>query len=208
MSLFIAFEGGEGTGKSTQIELLRHSLEELNRKVTSLREPGGTPLGEYLRDWLVDESRSLEPESELFLFAAARAELVRTVIKPQLQSGSDVLLDRYAASTTVYQGFARKIPLRHVNAANSLATDDLVPALTVLLDAPPEISLNRAQLRDVNIKNTKRFEQNSISFHQTVRDGFLRLASNDPAKWLVIDAEQTVENIHSLIRRKVKELIP
>lgn len=207
MSLFITFEGGEGTGKSTQVELLSRALQGMGRKTLQLREPGGSPLGEYLRAWLMDGTRSLEPESELLLFTAARAELVRTLLKPQLNAGFDIVLDRYSDSTTVYQGFARKIPMRYVNSANRLATDGLTPDLTILLDSPPEISLQRALARDEKAPNQLRFEQASIEFHRNVRSGFLKLASRSPNQWIVIDAGLNVEEIHSIILSRVKNLI-
>lgn len=207
MSLFITFEGGEGTGKSTQVELLSRALQDMGRKTLQLREPGGSPLGEYLRAWLMDGTRSLEPESELLLFTAARAELVRTLLKPQLNAGFDIVLDRYSDSTTVYQGFARKIPMRYVNSANRLATDGLTPDLTILLDSPPEISLQRALARDEKAPNQLRFEQASIKFHRKVRSGFLKLASRSPNQWIVIDAGLNVEEIHSTILSRVKNLI-
>ena len=207
MSLFITFEGGEGTGKSTQIELLRLSLEGLGRKVLQHREPGGSPLGEYLRAWLMDNTRSLEPASELLLFTAARAELVQTVLKPKLNAGFDILLDRYADSTTVYQGFARNVPMRYVNSANNLAKDGLTPELTILLDAPPEISLERASQRDGAKANQPRFENADIAFHHKVRSGFLKLASRSPETWLVINAELGIQEIHSTILAKVRNLI-
>ena len=206
MGLFVTFEGGEGAGKSTQAGLLADALARAGRSVVRLREPGGTPLGEYLREWLMDRERTLTPEAELFMFTAARAELVRTVLRPAIEADNDVVLDRYADSTTVYQGYAGGVGMRAVSAANRTATDGLMPRLTVLLDAPPEVGLARASARDAHATG-HRFDSAGVVFHRRVRSGFLRLASREPERWLVLDALQDVAGIHARVWHRVRGLL-
>lgn len=206
MGLFVTFEGGEGVGKSTQAGLLADALARAGRSVVRLREPGGTPLGEYLREWLMDGGRALTPEAELLLFTAARAELVRTVLLPAIDAGNDAVLDRYADSTTVYQGYAGSVGMRAVSAANRTATGGLMPRLTVLLDAPPEAALARAQARDAHTE-TRRFEAAEAAFHRRVRSGFLWLARREPERWLVLDALQDTTTVHAQVWQRVQELL-
>ena len=204
MSLFISFEGGEGSGKTTQAELLRDRLAAEGRRTLAVREPGGTELGDYLRTWLKATGKPITPEAELFLFTAARSEVVRGVIRPALKSGAIVIADRYADSTTAYQGYGRRLPLRAVRSANELATDGLWPHLTVLLDAPPKTTLHRVRLQsslfdDQTRPETKartdegisrRFEQEEEAFHRRVREGYLKPVSD-----------------HHMIRRMIANLI-
>ena len=220
MSLFISFEGGEGSGKSTQAELLREMLVAAGHRVLAVQEPGGTELGSYLRSWLKATKKPLTPEAELFLFVAARSELVRRVIRPALESGATVIADRYADSTTVYQGYGRRLPLRSVNSANALATDGLWPHLTVLLDAPPEVTFHRAQLRpSVDDQGgpglaeappeseQRRFEEASPRFHRRVHQGYLKLAARQPRRWAVVDASQPPEAVAALVWERVERLL-
>ena len=206
MGLFITFEGGEGTGKSTQARLLVDRLSAQGRPVVGLREPGGTPLGDYLRGWLKSADRPLTAEAELLLFVASRAELVRTVIVPALEAGTTVVLDRYADSTTAYQGHGRRLPLRMVRAANQLATEGLTPDLTVLLDAPPAAALGRVSVPAAG-DDGRRFEEADAGFHRRVRLGFRRLARRSPGRWLVLDALAPVETIHAWVWERVEGLL-
>ena len=145
--LFISFEGGEGSGKTTQSDLLVARLEGEGRRVVRLHEAGGTPLGEYIRNWVKAQSAPLTPQAELLLFAASRAELVQRVIRPELDQGAIVIADRYADSTTVYQGNARGLPMDTVEAANAIATAGVWPDATFLLDTPPDTGLRRVRVQ-------------------------------------------------------------
>ena len=208
MALFISFEGGEGSGKSTQAALLAERLRETGRRVSHLREPGSTGLGNYLRHWLKSNDRSMTHEAELFLFTAARAELVRRVVKPALRDGEIVVCDRYADSTTAYQGYGRGLPLAAVRAANHLAAGGVWPDVTFLLDGAPDALLMRARAqatlydeRDVADRERdgwqraqdggeERFERAPLAFHERVRAGYLRLAEEEQERWRVLDAAQ------------------
>ncbi|MCH7554362.1 MAG: dTMP kinase, partial [Chloroflexi bacterium] len=163
MGLFITFEGGEGTGKTTQVALLTQRLREQGLNVVAIREPGGTPVGEEVRRWV--KSETLSPETELLLFAAARAELVAQVIRPSLAAGKIVIADRYADSTMAYQGYGRGLSLDMVQSVNHAATGGLMPDVTFLLDLPVEKGLQRAEGRRDGTHETK-FEQEAIAFHR------------------------------------------
>ena len=219
--LFITFEGGEGSGKTTQSDLLVARLEaESGHRVVRLHEPGGTPLGEHIRSWVKDQNAPLVLQAELLLFAASRAELVQRVIRPELNQGTIVIADRYADSTTVYQGNARGLPLDEVKAANAIATGGVWPDLTFLLDIPPDASLRRVGVqtafdmegRVVPIARTedsskRRFEELSTPFHRKVRDGYLQLAKAEPGRWIVLDASQPVETVHAQVWERVQGLL-
>lgn len=214
--LFITFEGGEGAGKTTQARLLAEHLAAEGRRVVSVHEPGGTPLGEYIRNWVKSQSAPLTPEAELLLFTAARAELAQRVIKPALEEGAVVIADRYADSTTVYQGCARGLPADRIRAANDAATDGLWPDLTFLLDAPPEAGMRRVRLQTsfdeagqvepiprAEESGKRRFEELGLAFHRKVREGYLQLAEADPDRWVALDATQSVEDVHAEVWDRV-----
>jgi dTMP kinase len=219
MGLFISFEGGEGAGKSTQAALLTTRLQEVGQAVVSVREPGGTPLGEKIRPWV--KGVEMTPQTELLLFAAARAQLVATVIRPSLQGGKIVIADRFADSTTAYQGYGRGLPLDLVRAANQAATGGVMPDLTFLLDQPAEQGLQRigeAQLGlplgdDEEQGNSRgrmddaaqsKFEQQGLAFHRKVRSGFLKLAGEEPHRILVVDAAKLEEEIAEAVWQRVE----
>ena len=204
MALFITFEGGEGAGKTTHVGLLVDRLKANGHVVVALREPGGTPLGDYLREWLKSTERPLTHEAELLLFTAARAELVRRVIKPTLDQGASVVLDRYLDSTTVYQGYGRRLPMAQVRAANQLATGGLVPDLTILLQGPLKEMLRRADQRED--LGDRRFEDEEMSFHRRVRSGFRRLAKRNPERWEIVDTSAPEAEAHEQIWRRVQGL--
>jgi dTMP kinase len=206
MGLFITFEGGEGVGKTTQARLLIERLTGSGHSALGLREPGGTPLGDYLREWLKSTHEPLTAEAELYLFVAARAELVRTVIRPALDDGKVVVLDRYADSTTVYQGDARGLPAANVAAANELATSGLTPDLTLLLDSSPVEALARAGERQ-DPAGQQRFESEDGAFHQRVREGFLRLAKESPQRWAVLRAGQGIDDISEQVWERVAAVL-
>ena len=206
MGLFVSFEGGEGAGKSTQAALLLEHLVAAGHPSLGLHEPGGTPLGDYLREWLKATNRPLTAVAELLLFTAARAELVSSVIRPALNAEMCVVIDRYADSTTAYQGYGRRLPLRRVHAANELATGGLTPDLTVLLDAPVGASLARA-LGRANDAGERRFEEADAAFHRRVRAGFRRLARRSPERWLTLDALRPANETHALVWERIELLL-
>lgn len=203
MSLFITFEGGEGSGKSIHSRRLYRRL--LKRGVPSVLtcEPGGTILGRKIARWLKwNNDSDITPISELMLFNAARAQSVNQIIKPSLQCGKAVISDRYADSTTVYQGAGRNLDTSTVLAVNNAAIQGLKPSLTVLLDVPVEIGLERKREA-----SRDRFEREDSEFHQRVRDGYLNLAAHEPWRWLVIDGTQSREIIAEVIWEKVGQLL-
>ena len=203
MSLFITFEGGEGCGKSTQAKALWRRLSRLGISSQLTREPGDTALGNQLRRLLKRKCQDeISPEAELFLFAACRIQLVSQLIRPSLQQGKVVICDRFADSTTAYQGYGRRIDLATVKAINDLATQHTGPDLTVLLDAPATKGLGRKQ---ASMKD--RFETEEIAFHNRVRDGYLKLAAEEPERWLVIDATLPRATIARIIWDRVSLLL-
>jgi dTMP kinase len=202
MALFITFEGGEGSGKSTQIASLNKKLKNNTIPVILTREPGGTPLSEYIRNLLKWTDAYISPETELLMFNASRAQLLTEVIKPNLKSEKIVICDRYADSTTAYQGYGRGLDLEMVKTINNTTTHGLKPDLTILLDISPEEGFQRIKGR---VKD--HFEKEDRTFHQRVRQGYLQLATEEPQRWLVIDARLSKEKIKQIIWEKVSSLL-
>jgi len=203
LSLFIAFEGGEGCGKSTQAKALWKKLSRLGIPAELTHEPGGTTLGNELRHLLKRKRQdTISPEAELLLFAASRIQLVSEVIRPKLREGKVVICDRFADSTTAYQGYGRGIDLANIKAINELSTQSIKPDLTILLDTSTQKGLSRKQS-----KMKDRFETEEIAFHNRVRDGYLRLAAQEPERWLVIDATLTKAKIGKIIWDRVNQLL-
>jgi dTMP kinase len=203
MSLFITFEGGEGCGKSVQARALYKRLARMAVPALLTHEPGGTPFGDRLSRWLKwGQDKNISPLTELLLFNASRAQLVREVIKPNLEKGTTVICDRYTDSTTAYQSYGRGLDLELVQAVNSAAAQGLEPDLTVLLDMPVEAGLDRKKG-----KRRDRFEQENMTFHRRVREGFLKLAAANPNRWLVIDAGQSRAKIREIIWQRVSQLL-
>ena len=202
--LFITFEGGEGCGKSTQIAALKARLEAMGKTVVQTREPGGTALGESVRNLLQydDAGQGMSPEAELLLFAASRAQHVRELIAPAIAEGQIVLCDRFLDSTTVYQGFARAIDSKKVDTINQFAIGDTNPDLTILIDLPPEIGLARVHARSDG--QLDRMEKEAIEFFQAVRQGYLDLAKSEPKRFLVLDGSQSVEELETQIWQRVE----
>ena len=202
--LLITFEGGEGCGKSTQITALKARLEAMGKTVVQTREPGGTPLGESVRNLLQydDAGQGMSPEAELLLFAASRAQHVRELIAPAIAEGQIVLCDRFLDSTTVYQGVARAIDSKKVDTINQFAIGDTKPDLTILIDLPPEIGLARVHAR--NDGKLDRMEKEAIEFFQAVRQGYLDLAKSEPKRFLVLDGSQSVEELETQIWQRVE----
>jgi dTMP kinase len=203
MSIFITFEGGEGCGKSVQARGLYRRLSELAISVVLTHEPGGTPLGKKLARWLKwAQDTDVSPLAELLLFNRSRAQLVDEVIRPNLEKGKVVICDRYADSTTAYQSYGRGLDLEMVKAINDAATQGLKPNLTVLLDISVEEGLARKKT-----KRPDRFEREDVTFHQRVREGYLKLAASEPERWLVVDATQSKRKIAEIIWQRVSQLL-
>ena len=201
MGLFIVFEGVEGSGKSTQSHELHRRLHQADVDSILVREPGGTPTAEYVRDWLIG-GHGISPLTELLLFSAARASLIDSVINPALAEGRLVVCDRYIYSTLAYQGYGRAIDMTSINNLNSIATGGLVPDLVVLLDVPQETGFLRKQGGDPS----DRFEREGAAFHQRVHNGYRALAKNDPERWLVLDGSLNQRDLSDAVWKKVSDI--
>ncbi|MDG1242036.1 MAG: dTMP kinase [Opitutae bacterium] len=197
--LFITFEGTEGCGKSTQINALAARLQNQGQQVLQTREPGGTPLGEAVRNLLQHDKAGagMSPEAELLLFTASRAQLTRERILPAIAKGEIVLCDRFMDSTTVYQGVARQIDSQAVAAINRFAVGEARPDLTILIDLSPEVGMARVHARCDG--ELDRIEQEAIEFFQAVRTGYLKLAESEPERFLVLDGSASVETLERQI---------
>ena len=199
-SIFITFEGIEACGKSTQSKLLAERLVNEGYKVTLTREPGGPPISERIREILLDLNNFvMAPETELLLFMAARSQHTFECIKPNLEFSSIVISDRYSDSTLAYQGAARKLDLKFIKKLNEFATFGLKPDITFLLDIPVEYSLER-----VANKMKDRVELEPTSFHNAVREAFLRL-SQEEKRFVLLDGTQGIAELHEEIYKKIKE---
>lgn len=208
MSHLITFEGGEGSGKSCQIKMLMQALEAKGRSCLLTREPGGTEIGKEIRKILLTgDNQKLHPMTELILYTADRVEHIERVIRPALNDGKIVLCDRFTDATLVYQGYARGLPLASIQTLNKLATGNLQPTITFLLDCPVEIGLRRARRRladEGSLEN--RFENEDATFHEKIRQGYLRLAAAEPKRFHIIDSTQNIQHTHLTILEKVKDL--
>jgi dTMP kinase len=202
--LFITFEGTEGCGKSTQINALATRLRHEGRQVLQTREPGGTPLGEAVRNLLQhdDAGEGMSPEAELLLFAASRAQLTRERILPAIASGEIVLCDRFMDSTTVYQGVARQIDTAAVATINQFAVGKARPDLTFLIDLPPEIGMARVHARSHG--QLDRMEQETMAFFQAVRTGYLKLAKAEPERFVILDGSASIDALKQQIWTEVQ----
>ncbi len=208
--LFITFEGIEGSGKSTQIKKLAKFLRQKGYHTVLTREPGDGEIGAKLRELLLSVSSSLDPLTELFLLAADRTRHVIEIIEPALSEGSIVISDRYADSSVAYQGYGRGLDLDFVNVVNQTAMNNCIPALTIVMDINPEISLKRSCLRlqqQSMFEAEGRFEKEDIFFHQRVRSGYLSIAKSDPERCRVFDASGTPEDIFSSIAETVMKVV-
>jgi dTMP kinase len=203
----ISFEGSEGSGKSTQITRLAEHLVVLGREVVTVREPGGTEIGEQIRNIIVHNSKGDEmcAETELLLFTAARAQLVREVIAPALLKGAWVLSDRFVDSSTVYQGIGRNLALDPVNQINRFAVGNVMPDLTIVLDVPTKVSLQRIRQRATDLPD--RMERENIDFYEKIRAGYLVLAKGMPNRFVVIDGTLKPDQIARKIRAAVKSVV-
>ena len=198
---FITFEGSEGCGKSTQIRRFVAALEDKGLEVLKTREPGGTAIGEKIRHLLQfdNEVTDLASESELLLFAASRAQLVRSVIAPALEKGIWVVADRFLDSTTVYQGIGRGLDLSSVKAINSFAVGDTSPDLTILLDL--DVEVGHARAREASGGKEDRMEAQPMDFFRLVRQGYLDLAKEEPNRIAVIDASLSIDEVTESIQK-------
>ncbi len=220
MGLFISLEGGEGSGKSTQAVRLWERLRDAGHQALLVQEPGSTPLGWGLRN-LLKSHRGMAFSTELALFAAARAELVEKVIKPELARGTVIVADRYVDSTVAYQGYGRRLPLEIINTLNAFVTQGLKPTRTFLLDLEPAEGLRRlgdAQLSLVQEGETRqsgradeegqrRFEEEPLAFHRRVRRGYLAVAKAEPQRFVILDATRPREVLEEVIWKDVSPLL-
>jgi dTMP kinase len=199
----VSFEGSEGAGKSTQIARLAAQFQQAGREVLTTREPGGTEIGEQIRNLLVHNSKGDEmcAETELLLFAAARAQLVREVIAPALLRGAIVLSDRFLDSSTVYQGIGRNLAADPVSQINRFAVGNVMPDLTVVLDVPEEVSLARLKRRASGLPD--RMERQNVEFYRKVREGYLVLARGLPERFVLLDGTQPEDVIERRIRAEL-----
>ena len=196
---FIAFEGGEGVGKSTQEALLADYLTEIGKTVIRTREPGGTPAAEQIRDTVLSrEHEGMNPQSEALLFAAARGDHVARVIRPAIARGDFVICDRFIDSSIAYQGYARALGPDRVRDLSMWATGGLLPDLTIVLTLDPEVSMKR-------VINPDRMEAEPMQYHRDVADAFIEIAALDPGRYLVVDATGTKEEIAEVIRQRVMQ---
>ena len=216
--LFVTFEGWEATGKTTQVRILEERLRGTGRTVVAVEEPGTTPLGNYVRDWVKRRSGTTAL-AELLLFEAARAQLVEQVVRPALARRNIVLCDRFADSSTAYQGYGRGLPLQQVRHLNEIATAGLSPDLTILLDLGTERGESRIENQAdffvvtdpfgsrIDPDAQRRFEEEPQAFQSRVRNGYKTLAAQEPERWLVVDASLPREEIAEAIWVRVSALL-
>lgn len=198
--MFITLEGPEGSGKSSQLPELAEFLRGQGWDVLTTREPGGTPIGDQIREVLMRlDNQELHPRTEILLFLASRAQLVEQVIKPALREGKLVISDRFGDSTLAYQGYGHGLDLDTLRTMLDFATDQLKPELTLLLDVDVEIGLQRKRKED----EWNRLDAYELAFHQRVREGYHHLCQQEPERWRVIDAMQPQEKVQLALRRAV-----
>jgi len=205
---FITFEGIDGCGKSTQMRMLASHLRLQGREVVATREPGGTPLGTHIRKVLLDTEEQVDPLAELLLYAADRAQHVRTLVRPALESGHVVLSDRYADATVAYQGAGRGFSDELISNVVALATGGLMPDLTFIFDLTVDESQRRASHRTrKGSRQHDRLDAEDAAFHTRVRDAYLRIAAADPQRVRVIDASGSVQETHAQVLHIVMPFI-
>jgi len=202
--LFITFEGGDGSGKTTQINLLASWLESEGHTVVITREPGGTDLGTELRNIILHREGFIAPRAEALLYAADRSHHIHTLVRPALQRGEIVVQDRYLDSSVAYQGAGRILDPTEVRNISVWATENLMPDLTVVLDVPASVAKERQAAGE---RQYDRLEAEAEDFHTRVRESYLALAAEEPHRFLVIDGESSIEEIHQAIVDKVSDLL-
>jgi dTMP kinase len=206
--LFITLEGVEGSGKTTQAAILADALTKSGRIAIVTHEPGGTRAGEAIRAIFLDPAVSLDVAGELLLVLADRAQHVREKVRPALEAGTIVICDRYSDSTTAYQGYGRGFDLKLLGDLNRLASDNLMPDLTLVLDLAVETGLARTRARAKHgSRSADRFEGERAEFHRKVRDGFLAVARAEPGRVMVVNADRARELVTADIRQRVDELL-
>lgn len=202
--MLITFEGVEGSGKTTQVELLSEYLRGKGYNVLKTREPGGTALGEALRRILLQKDLKVLPLAEVLIFMSVRAQHMEEVIMPALARGAVVLCDRFADATHVYQGYGRGVDFGIISTLNRLVTKGVTPNLTVLLDCEVATGLERKLAKD---GGHDRFEEEAVAFHDRIRQGYLKLAEEEPKRFFVVNGRKGVEAIHETVRERVKKLL-
>ena len=202
--LFITFEGGDGSGKTTQINLLASWLESEGHTVVITREPGGTDLGTELRNIILHREGFIAPRAEALLYAADRSHHIHTLVRPALKRGEIVVQDRYLDSSVAYQGAGRVLDPTEVRDISLWATENLMPDLTVVLDVPASVAKARQAAGE---RQYDRLEAEAEDFHTRVRESYLALAAEEPERFLVIDGESSIEEIHEAIVAKVSDLL-
>ena len=207
--MFITFEGVEGCGKTTQMSLAADRLRAMGHTVETTREPGGTPAGAAVRKILLSpDTGDLDPMTELLLFSAARRELITRVIRPALETGAIVLCDRFADSTTAYQGYGRGLDMELIRKITETTLDGLWPDLTIVLDVPAEEGLKRANGRmEKEGRGEARFENEDVEFHRRVRQGFLDIAKREPGRVKVVDSTRPLEAVSEATLWIMKETL-
>jgi len=210
LSLFITFEGVEGSGKTTQIQRVKKYLTQKGIPCKVTREPGGSFIGEKIRKILLNpDHREMVPMTELLLYEAARAQHVIKVIKPFIEKEGVILCDRFSDATLAYQGYGRRIDLKWIQRLNRLSSQGIRPDVTILLDCPSDVGLRRAIQRNRTLKqeSEERFEKEEIKFHRRVRKGYLAIARKEPRRVKVIDTRQGEEKVFEKIQKIVDNLI-
>ena len=201
--MFITFEGPDGSGKTTQVRLLTGWLREQGFEVVVTREPGGTDIGDQIRDVLHDpDNTAMDARTEILLYSASRAQHVAQLVRPALAAGKIIISDRYADSTLAYQGYGRELHLETLMTITLFATDGLLPDLTLYLDITPEEGLQRRQLGG---DEWNRLDAEALEFHQQVRAGYVELIEQEPDRWVVVNAARSAEEVQTEIRAVVRE---
>jgi dTMP kinase len=206
--MFITFEGIDGSGKSTQIQLLKEMLEERNHVVTTLREPGGNILSEQIRQLLLDSKEQVDPRCELLLFTAARAQLVSSVIRPALEAGKIVICDRYIDSSVAYQGYGRGLSIESIESINDFATAGLIPDITFIFDLSVDDAAKRAGFRS-NDNQTKpdRMERSGDAFFERTKQGYLDIAKKSDRNIFIINANDAMNDIREQVESIVESYL-
>jgi dTMP kinase len=210
MTRFITFEGGDGSGKTTQLKALENYLTARGKSCITTREPGGTSLGKLIRQILLEVGeQTIASPTELFLYLADRAQHIQEIIRPAIERGIIVLCDRHTDSTLAYQGYGRGIDLQLLRELNRIASQGIRPDLTLLFDCPVEVGLSRTAQRQTKAAPSggreDRFEREKVEFHERVRAGFLELARSEPGRFCVIDASRSIEEVFERVRKLVDQ---